>query len=290
MQSRFRENPTLILLAGIAGLFAAHLVASSGASFMPSGSSAERFVRTSIIFLLLASTVVWLTVRILLTHRTKAEHDLAKVKADLDSALRRARQIRKAIDEHASVAITDPEGTIIEINEAFCRASGYSPDELIGHNHRILNSGYHSPEFFAELWATISRGETWHGQVRNRRKDGTFYWDNSTIVPFLDENGKIETYIAIRYDITNRLRAEHAVKQERALLLNVLDSSFAGYWDWNLAANTLFYSQSYKRMLGYTEQEFPNTPDEWKRHLFPEEIEPAAARFNELVRSRGTTP
>ncbi len=290
MQSRFRQNPTLLALVGVASILAAHFIANSVAQLLPSSSASELHFRSLILFALLVGPVIWLAVRRSLNHRVKAEQELATLNRDLASALRRSRQIRKAIDEHAAVAITNPDGTITEINEAFCRACGYSAEELIGQNHRILNSGYHSAEFFAEMWRTIGKGETWHGQIRNRRKDGTYYWDNSTIVPFFDENGRVETYIAIRYDITSRLKAEHAVKQERALLLKVFDSSFAGYWDWNLDSNTLFYSQSYKRMLGYTDEEFPNTPDEWKRHLFQEEILPAEARYKELVRTRGATP
>ncbi len=290
MQSRFCQNSTLIVMVGVASILAAHVIANAVGRIIPAESAAESLAHTSIIFALLVSPAIWFAARMILNQRVKADQDFATLRQELASALRRSRQIRKAIDEHAAVAITDPDGTITEINDAFCRASGYPPEELIGQNHRILNSGYHSTEFFAELWRTISKGETWHGQVRNRRKDGTFYWDNSTIVPFLDEKGKVETYIAIRYDITGRLKAEHAVKQERALLLKVFESSFAGYWDWNLESNTLFYSQSYKRMLGYTDQEFPNTPDEWKRHLFQEEVLPAEARFKELVRTRGATP
>ncbi|MBP7141482.1 MAG: response regulator [Opitutaceae bacterium] len=280
----------LFSLIGVATLLTAHLLANAAGRFISDNSAAGSFVVTSIIFALLVSPAIWLLVRKLLTCRIEAEQALAKANVDLDAARRRANQIRKAIDEHAAVAITDHDGNITEINEAFCRASGYTREELIGQNHRILNSGYHSTEFFAELWRTISGGQTWRGQIRNRRKDGAYYWDNSTIVPFHDGQGRLETYIAIRYDISSRLKAEHAVKQERALLLKVFESSFAGYWDWNFANNTLLYSQSYKRMLGYTDSEFPNTPDEWKRHLVEEEIEPAEARFNELVRTRGATP
>ena len=113
-----------------------------------------------------------------------------------------------AIDQHAIVAITNLAGTIIYANEKFCKISGYSKEELIGKNHRIINSGYHSKEFFTNMYSTIKEGNTWHGEIKNLAKDGSYYWVATTIAPLKNKDGKVEEYFAIRTDITIRKNAE----------------------------------------------------------------------------------
>lgn len=116
--------------------------------------------------------------------------------------------LRKVLDAHAIVAITDVQGTIVFVNDQFCEISGYSRQELIGQTHRLLKSGYHPAEFFADLWRTIAGGKTWHGTICNRAKDGHFYWVESTIMPVCDGDGRPRFYIALRTDVTALKRAE----------------------------------------------------------------------------------
>src|SRR5699024_6879522 len=123
------------------------------------------------------------------------------------------KNIQYALNESAIVAITDKTGVLTCVNDRFCETSKYSREELIGIYQNIVNSGYHSREFFKEMWRTIGNGKIWQGEIKNREKDGTFYWVDTTIVPFLNEKGKPYEYIAIRYEITQRKEYEEKLKR-----------------------------------------------------------------------------
>ena len=158
---------------------------------------------------LMALAVIWVTTAILGRFR--------QTDAALDERTKALADVNDAIDQSAIVAKTDQTGRITDVNDKFCEISKYSREELLGQDHRILNSGFHPKEFIATLWQTIANGRIWRGEIRNRAKDGSIYWVDTTIVPFLDARGKPYQYMAIRYEITERKRQEELLREQAAL-------------------------------------------------------------------------
>lgn len=150
-------------------------------------------------------------------------------KKHLNKALQRLKDIELVLNESAMVVITDHKGVIQFVNDKFCQLSQYSREELIGNKQQIVSSGYHSDAFFKNMWTTISSGYIWRGEIKNKAKDGSFYWVDTTVVPFLDEHHEPYQYVAIRHDIT-KLKEQEVLLKQKAYYLDSLTSLKNRHW------------------------------------------------------------
>ena len=176
---------------------------------------------------------------------------------DLQAALTDLAYQKFALDQHAIVSMADVHGTITYANDKFCEISGYTRNELLGKNHRIIKSGYHDDAYFANLWATITAGRVWHGEVCSRNKNGTVFWVNASIVPLRDELGKPTMFIAIRTDITERKRMEATIKGAEARLRRITNTIPGVVFQWQLSeasSRFTFVSPQVQQVLGVSSE------------------------------------
>jgi PAS domain S-box-containing protein len=227
----------------------------------------------------------YVAIRADITERKRAEEVVKESLATSERALKELADQKFALDQHAIVAVTDVQGTITYVNDKFCAISKYSKDELIGQNHRILNSGHHSKAFFQEMYHSIANGKVWHGEIKNRAKDGSIYWVDATIVPFMGADGKPRQYVAIRADITERKRegevlagqalelsryadqlstSEEALQRQTLMLQSVLNSMAEGLITADEQGKFVLWNPAAERMLGMGAANLP--PESWSEH------------------------
>ena len=178
---------------------------------------------------------------------------------ELQSALQDLQNQKFALDQHAIVSATNVRGDIIYANDKFCEISKYTREEMLGQNHRMLKSDEHSEEFFRSMWKTIAQGKVWHGQVRNRARDGSSYWVDATVVPFIDEDGKPYQYISIRTDITALKRLQAKTLEDRRFLETVMETLGEGVFALDSRDQCTYINSEALNLLGYARDELLGT-------------------------------
>ncbi|MCA1762827.1 MAG: PAS domain S-box protein, partial [Flavobacteriales bacterium] len=163
-------------------------------------------------------------------------HQRKVVELELQRSVKELEDYKFAMDQSAILAITDAKGVILDVNQNFCKIAQYERHEIIGKTHRLINSGYHGSAFFREFWKTISSGKVWKGEIKNKAKDGSFYWVYTTVVPFMDTDGKPNRYLAARFDITSRKEADQKLlsilREKNTILESIGDAFFAVDHNW----------------------------------------------------------
>jgi PAS domain S-box-containing protein len=184
--------------------------------------------------------------------------ELTESRLRLSQALRENEALLSTIKSQALYSVTDRAGRIIDVNDGFCQISGYTREELIGQTHRIVNSGHHPAAFWQAMWRTVSSGQPWHGEVCNLTKQGQPYWVDSIIAPFVGANGRIERFISIRTDITERKLAERRLAESQALLERTGRLAGVGGWQLDLVTGQLDWTVQVRLLHGVAEDHQPD--------------------------------
>jgi len=194
---------------------------------------------------------------------------LRSASTHLENSMQDLEHLKFALDQHAIVTMTNPQGVLTYANDNLCKISRYKHDELIGSSHQVLNSGFHDGAFFSTMWKTINNGEVWHGEIQNKKKNSHIYWVDSTIVPFVNKQGILERFIAISSDITTRKQAEIALKEREKHIRNVLDTALDSVLILDEMGNASYWNPLAERTFGWSAKEIIGSPI--LDNLFPPE-------------------
>ena len=194
----------------------------------------------------------------------------------------RLSEQKYALDLHSIVAITDLRGTITYANKLFSDISGYSNKELMGQNHRMLNSGFHSNDFWQSMFHAVKNEHVWHNEVCNKARNGSIYWVDTTIVMIRDADNKPQSFIAIRNDITARKYQEQAIEEAKSQLEFVINSTSVGIWDWQVQTGDIVFNERWAEIIGYTLEELsPISINTWLDHAHPDELASSNEKFEQ---------
>ncbi len=217
---------------------------------------------------------------------------MGRLPGAIEAALERRKAMKEvtdykyAIDQSAIVAITDQKGIILYANNNFCKISKYGAKELLGQDHRIINSKYHPASYIKNLWDTISHGNIWRGEFRNKAKDGSIYWVDTFIIPFLNEKGKPYQYLAIRTDITERKKVVEELKIAHDRFELVVNATNDVIWDWDLETNKLWWNENYYSYFGYDEASTLPDVKSWQDNVHPEDRDRVISGIREKIETR----
>ena len=216
--------------------------------------------------------------------------DFERLETQQQIAVGEAAEVRRrlsahqhALDTAGIVAVTDARGTITHVNDNFCAISGYSREELLGQNHRILNSGTHPKSFFVDMFRTIAAGKPWRGEICNKRKDGTHYWVDTTIVPEMGDDGKPVRYIALRFDVTERKQAQQDAEILARRLNTATRGAGVGVWDYDVQANTLVWDETMHAIYGTDPDRDTPSYALWASLLHPGDHLPATTALQSAI-------
>ena len=201
-----------------------------------------------------------------------------RLNKDLESAIREGEFQLITSNQHDLVSTSDVAGCIVSVNDKFCKISGYSREELIGQNHRLLKSKHHPDSFYQDMWKTISSGQVWHGTICNYNKAGEEYWVESTIVPFLDDKGKPYKYVSARTDITALMQSEERLERSQ-------EFANIGTWDWNIKTGELYWSDRIWHLFGYKKSETKTTYDNFLVAIHPGDRKKVMNAVNKCIKN-----
>lgn len=219
----------------------------------------------------------------MIVKRRLFEHKIAQGNLQLQNASTEIVEQKYALDQHSIVGITDTKGIITYANDKFCLISGYSREELIGENHQVLDSNFHSNGFFLDMYKTIGQGNVWQGEICDRSKNGELYWVDTTIVPFIGQDKKPRSYVAIQTDITRQKKALHKLQESEERYSLAMSVANDGIWDWKIGYENILFDDRYYTMAGYRAEEFPQNFDEWEKHVHPDDLNNAKAVLNQYL-------